>query len=997
MTTPAVTATTTPPPGNWFARWCDRTTGGAALFPLVVLFGLNAVDELGRYAFGVLLPNIRDDFGVSTQGILTVVAFALIGGLILALPIGFWADRFNRIHIIIFAGILLGIFTVFTAFAVTIVMLAIARSGAELGRGFNDPVHNSLIPDYYDVGVRPRVYAVHRSANSVGQALGPLLGGIIAFYLGWRAPFLLFAIPTAIFVILAFRLRDPIRGHNERRHMGATEEVVQTQEAPPSWAESWRIVWQVRTLRRIFAALPFLALGVVGLLTLASLFYEEVFGLNEVQRGVVAAVAEPMQIIGFFVGIPIATRLLAKDAGLVLKFLFVVTAVIAIAWVVFSQAPNLAVAIGSNLVISAALGLLAPGIYSVLSLAVPAKVRGFGFAVAALWVMPGLLLLPIIGGFADAYGIRTGLLLAAPVFVVGGLILASAGSQVTGDIRRVWTAQAAQSEVMYERRQGRVKLLLVRGVDVHYDSVQVLFNVDFEVDQGEIVALLGTNGAGKSTLLRAISGLVEASGGAVIFDGRDMTHTPPNEIAARGVTQVPGGQGVFPSLTVAENLRLAGWLQRRDHDEISDATERVMGYFPVLRERVHEPAGNLSGGQQQMLTLGMAFIGRPQLLMIDELSLGLAPTVIAQLLDIVKALRDRGTTIILVEQSVNLALTLADEAYFMEKGEIRFHGPTAELLERPDVLRSVFLEGAIDTAPPKPAPNGGGTPPVVSGDGQRRTSLEVTDVSKRFGGVTALNDVSFTVRRSEILGFIGPNGAGKTTLFDVVCGFLPADGGAIRLETDRGSYDLSRKSAQARAQLGLGRSFQDGRLFPALTVQETIAVALETHVKARNPLAAGLHLPHVMLSERRVRNRVDELVDMVGLGAFRDKFVHELSTGSRRIVDLACVLAHEPAVLLLDEPSSGIAQREAEALAPLLTRVRDTLGATLLVIEHDLPLLTSIADRMIALDLGEVIAEGEPANVVRHPAVIASYLGTTETTVARSGAQSALLTDPRPD
>ena len=1000
-TMPAATDTTAQPmPGNWFARWCDRTTGGAALFPLVVLFGLNAVDELGRYAFGVLLPNIRDEFGLSTQGILTVVAFGFVGALILALPIGYWADRFNRVVIIVIAGILLFTFTILTAIAVTVVMLAIARAGSELGRGFNDPVHNSLIPDYYDVGVRPRVYAVHRSANSVGQALGPLIGGVMAFYLGWRAPFFFFAIPIGIFVILALRLRDPVRGAHERRRMGASEEAIGTEESPPSWAESWRIVWQVRTLRRIFAALPFLALSIVGLLTLGSLFYEEIFGLNEVQRGVVAAFAEPAQIVGFIIGIPIATRLMARDPGLVLKFLAGVTGLVAVAWLVFSQAPNLPVAIGSNIVISGALGLLAPGIYSVLSLAVPPKVRAFGFAIAAIWIIPGLLVLPIIGGVADAYGIRTALLLAAPVFVVGGLILASAGSQVAGDIRRVWTAAAAQSEAAYDRAHGRAKQLLVRGVDVHYDSVQVLFGVDFEVDEGEIVALLGTNGAGKSTLLRAISGLVEATGGAIIFDGRDMTHTPPDEIAARGVTQVPGGQGVFPSLTVAENLRLAGWMQRREQDEVREATERVMGYFPVLRDRFHEPAGNLSGGQQQMLTLGMAFIGRPRLLMIDELSLGLAPTVIAQLLDIVKAMRDQGITIILVEQSVNLALTLADEAYFMEKGEIRFHGPTAELLERPDVLRSVFLEGAATATSARPAPNGGGggaTAAPVSGDGQRKTSLEVHDVSKRFGGVTALNDVSFSVRRSEILGFIGPNGAGKTTLFDVVCGFLPADNGAIHLETDRGRYDLTRKSAQARAQLGLGRSFQDGRLFPALTVQETIAVALETHVKVRDPMAAALHLPNVMFSERRVRARVDELIETVGLSAFRDKFIHELSTGSRRIVDLACVLAHEPTVLLLDEPSSGIAQREAEALAPLLTRVRDTLGATLLVIEHDLPLLTSIADRMIALDLGEVIAEGSPADVVRHPAVIASYLGTTESTVARSGAQTALLADPQAD
>jgi ABC-type branched-subunit amino acid transport system ATPase component/predicted MFS family arabinose efflux permease len=992
----AATPTPAPAPGNWFTRWCDRTTGGAALFPLVVLFGLNAADELGRYAFGVLLPNIRDDFGVSTQGILTVVAFGLVGGLILALPIGFLADRFNRIFLIATAGVLLATFSFLTAIAVTVVMLAIARAGSELGRGFNDPTHNSLIPDYYDVGVRPRVYAVHRSANSVGQALGPLLGGIIAFFFGWRAPFLFFVIPITIFVILALRLREPVRGHHERRRMGVSEEAISTEEDAPSWAESWRIVWQVRTLRRIFAALPFLALAVVGLLTLGSLFYDEVFGLNEVERGVVAAVIEPAQIAGFFIGIPIATRLLARDPGLVLKFLAVVTGVITGAWILFSQAPNLPVAIGSNLVISAALGLLAPGIYTVLSLTVPPKVRAFGFAVAAIWIMPGLLMLPLIGGVADSYGIRTGLLIAAPVFVIGGLILASAGLQVRGDMQRVWAAAAAQSEVAYERRRGKVKQLLVRGVDVHYDSVQVLFGIDFEVDQGEIVALLGTNGAGKSTLLKAISGLVEASGGAIIFDGRDMTHTPPDEIAARGVTQVPGGQGVFPSLTVAENLRLAGWLQRRDPNEVKAATERVLGYFPVLADRMHEPAANLSGGQQQMLTLGMAFIGRPKLLMIDELSLGLAPTVISQLLEIVKAIRDQGTTIILVEQSVNLALTLADEAYFMEKGEIRFHGPTAELLERPDVLRSVFLEGAGSAASASPRPNGEGAPPI-SGDGQRRPRLEVVEVSKHFGGVSALHDVSFTVGRGEILGFIGPNGAGKTTLFDVICGFLPDDGGSIHLDTDKGTYDLARKSAQTRAQLGLGRSFQDGRLFPALTVGETIAVALETHVKVRDPLAAALHLPMVTRSERRVRRRVDELIEMVGLGAFRDKFVHELSTGSRRIVDLACVLAHEPTVLLLDEPSSGIAQREAEALGPLLKQVRDALGATLLVIEHDLPLLTSVADRMIALDLGEIIAEGSPADVVRHPAVVASYLGTSEATVARSGAQSALFTDPRPD
>jgi branched-chain amino acid transport system ATP-binding protein len=616
----------------------------------------------------------------------------------------------------------------------------------------------------------------------------------------------------------------------------------------------------------------------------------------------------------------------------------------------------------------------------VLSLAVPAKVRAFGFAIGTLFILPGLVILPIIGGLADTYGIRTGLALAAPVYVVGGMILASSGKFVAHDIAQVWKSTAARSEVAHLRKQGKVKLLLGRDIDVHYDNVQVLFGVNFEVDEGEIVALMGTNGAGKSTLLKAISGLVQASGGAVVFDGRDMTHTPPDEIAGRGVTVVPGGQGVFTQLSVADNLRLAAWTQRHRAAEVKADTARVLDLFPMLRERRDEPAGNLSGGQQQMLTLGMAFIGKPRLLMIDELSLGLAPSVVTTLLELVRDLRDGGTTVILVEQSVNVALTVADRAYFMEKGEIRFEGPTAELLERPDLLRSVFLRAAASEVEADDTDHSGlrEGPPV----------LEVRDVSRRFGGVRALDGVSFDLRPGEILGFIGPNGAGKTTLFDVISGYTPADTGSIRLLSRGQMVDLQDAPTHVRSWRGLGRSFQDGRLFPGLTVDEAIAVALEQHVQVRDPVAASLHLPTVGDSEKQVSARVDDLIELLALGAYRDKFLRELSTGTRRVVDLACVLAQGPTVLLLDEPSSGIAQREAEALAPMLRRVRDQLGASLLVIEHDLPLLGSISDRMIALDLGRVVAEGPPADVIEHPAVVASYLGTDEAAITRSGAPS---------
>jgi branched-chain amino acid transport system ATP-binding protein len=381
-----------------------------------------------------------------------------------------------------------------------------------------------------------------------------------------------------------------------------------------------------------------------------------------------------------------------------------------------------------------------------------------------------------------------------------------------------------------------------------------------------------------------------------------------------------------------------------------------------------------------MLTLGQAFIARPRLLMIDELSLGLAPIIVDQLLKIVRAIRERGTTVILVEQSVNVALTLAETAYFMEKGEIRFHGPTDELLHRPDILRSVFLEGAgaaIGNGSRKRRRTRVRTAAVT----RRDPVLELDGLSRSFGGITAVDDITFDLYEGEILGVIGPNGAGKTTLFDLVSGFLPPDSGRIRLI----GHDITHLGPEARARAGLGRSFQDARLFPALTVQEAIKVALERQIEVRDPIAAALNLPAVADSEAKLQSRVDELLELMGLVAFRDKFISELSTGSRRIVDLACVLAHEPKVLLFDEPSSGIAQRETEALGPLLQRIREATGASLLLIEHDMPLVTSVADEILALDLGRVIVRGTPRDVVKHPAVVEAYLGTSEAVIARSG------------
>jgi branched-chain amino acid transport system ATP-binding protein len=452
---------------------------------------------------------------------------------------------------------------------------------------------------------------------------------------------------------------------------------------------------------------------------------------------------------------------------------------------------------------------------------------------------------------------------------------------------------------------------------------------------------------------------------------------------------------------------VAGWLQRNNTEELGVRTAQVLDQFPALRTRLEEPAGNLSGGEQQMLALGMAFLGRPRLLLIDELSLGLAPTIVAQLLPMIATIRDHGTTVIIVEQSVNLALTIAETAYFMEKGEIRFHGPTAQLLARPDILRSVFLEGVGAGTPASSRPemrepgadqalrsearspanaSVQARPQAGDHDGAAAeaaaAAIQVVDVRVRFGGIEAVGGASLSAAPGEIVGIIGPNGAGKTTLLDVISGFIAADAGQVLL----GGRDLTGLGPDQRARLGLGRSFQDALLFPALTVEETIAVALERWVAVKDAVNPALHLPAAFDSEQAVRKRVTELIDMLGLEATRTKFVHELSTGVRRVVDLACVVAHSPSVVLLDEPSSGIAQRESEALAPLLLRLRDELGAALLLVEHDMPLITAVADRLVALDRGLVIAAGPPGAVLRDPVVISCYLGDNTAAIGRSGA-----------
>ncbi|MEY2570680.1 MAG: hypothetical protein QOE63_1030 [Acidimicrobiaceae bacterium] len=238
---------------------------------------------------------------------------------------------------------------------------------------------------------------------------------------------------------------------------------------------------------------------------------------------------------------------------------------------------------------------------------------------------------------------------------------------------------------------GEAPLLEVRQLDVAYGPVQVLFDVTLDVHVGEVLALLGTNGAGKSTLLKTVSGLLTPTSGTVTFAGDDITRAATDRRVAAGIVQVSGGSAVFPTMTVNDNLRIGAFTYLRDKRRVAAKTAEVLDLFPSLASRAKQDAGTLSGGEQQMLAMAKALLLDPTLLIIDELSLGLAPIVVEQLLGIIQGLRARGLTMLIVEQSLNVALAFADRAVFLERGQVRFTGPARELVDNGDLVRAVFL------------------------------------------------------------------------------------------------------------------------------------------------------------------------------------------------------------------------------------------------------------------------------------------------------------------
>ncbi|HEV7886263.1 MAG TPA: MFS transporter [Acidimicrobiales bacterium] len=952
------------------------------LTPVLILSLITMFQLLDTQAFSVAGPDIARDLQISISDFINIQRLIGIFAVFAALYAGWWADRHRRIPILGFGTIISGFGGMFSSRGSSLFSLGLPRTVDDVANVGADVPSFALLADYYPPETRGKAFGLYGSLNKTGRLLAIFLAAILIDWYGWRTPTLLFGIPLVVMGIVAMvKLREPIRGYMERKALGADEETARREEEPQSFGEGWRTIWAVRTMRRVFIAST-IASGAVGYQLLFSFYLKDHYHLDAWGRSLVALPTVFAGLLGGVYGGAMIDKFTRRSPGKVLNVFAIFVLVQAAGLTFIAFGPPLWVLLVANAVFGFGFAMTGPARGVVFSQVIPPTVRTQGLQMLGLSDLPGLVIFSAMLEVVFAkYGYRSAFLFDIPFLVLGAILYLTAGGFFDLDARSAFAASLAADEWRKAKAAGKGKLLTCRDIDVAYDGVQVLFGVDFDVHEGEIIALLGTNGAGKSTLLRAISGTQEASAGAIVFDGRDITHMPPHEISARGVIHMPGGRGVFPGLTVRDNLLLANWMTD-DPEEIKTRLAEVFEIFPALVERADVQASLLSGGEQQQLSLAQAFLAKPRLLLIDELSLGLSPAVVGHLLEIVREIHRRGVTIVVVEQSVNVALTIAEKAIFMEKGEVKFFGDTEDLLARPDILRAVYVKGTAALGA------GGGASARRSERDQRamglseaRPALEVAGLTKRYGGITAVDDVSFVLREGEVLGLIGPNGAGKTTIFDLISGYSSIDEGSVVLE----GVDVTHTTPEHRARMGMIRRFQDAKLFPALTVFEAVLVSLEQQLEVRSVVLNALGMPQARRAERRLRVKAERLIDLLELGAYRDKFVKELSTGLRRVADLACVMAAEPKVLLLDEPSSGIAQAEAESLAPLLRRIRFETGCSILIIEHDMPLISAVSDELLALERGRVLMRGTPEEVLGDDRVVMSYLGTTEAAINRSG------------
>jgi ABC-type branched-subunit amino acid transport system ATPase component/sugar phosphate permease len=679
------------------------------VYPIVALGLLVIVDQFQDSAFYILGPDISRALGFSKVFIGLLTSLAGLALTLAALPMAWAVEKRPRRGVVaITTGIGWSVMTLLTGFAGGLATLALLLVADGVTSGSVRAVHQPLLTDTYPPSVRVRVLSRYQNFVIAGTIASPLLVFLLTgpADLTWRGTFVVLGVICCVAALASLRLRDPGFGrwdssrlrqsvHGDARDGGAAAGA--DADTTLGFFEITRRLFLIPTMRRVLLSSAILGLLSVPLNTFFIFFLEERWHLDAPQRALFFAVLPLASIALVAVQSRYGERLFHTEPGR----LFRLSAMLQLAGItalgLSIASPWFAGMVVAFAVTTATFAALLPLVSTGYLSVVRPQMRPHAAALVGIFIagVGGVLGALVLGSFAQHYGTVGALATTLPFGIVSALVLAGTGRLVMRDLDRTVAELVEEEELRVLRGRGaHLPMLSCRHIDFSYDQLQVLFDVSFSVDDGERVALLGTNGAGKSTLLRVISGLGLPSSGSVRFRGAEITYLDAERRVRLGITQVPGGRAVFAPMTVIDNLLVYGHSLGRDRRSIDRGIEAGFAAFPRLAERRNQAAAKLSGGEQQMLGLAKAFILRPRLLLIDELSLGLAPKVVSELLGMVRTINDAGTAVVLVEQSVNVALSIVDHAYFMEKGEMRFDGRAPELLARPDLLRSVFLRGA---------------------------------------------------------------------------------------------------------------------------------------------------------------------------------------------------------------------------------------------------------------------------------------------------------------
>ena len=676
---------------------------GVGLYPVLALGILVVVDQFQSYALFVLGPEVSRALGLSRSALAALISLKVLVLMVAALPVAALTQRRARRAVLsILTAFGWALATMATGVVTTGVALAVVLIVDGLTTGSVQALHRPLLIDSYPPSMRVRVLSTYRAFDNVGNVLAPALVGVLtaAFAFTWRGVFVAYGVLCLVAALFALRLRDPGFGAHDEARLRAR---LRDDEEPTAAAvgdtdlrftEIVRRLLLIPTVKRLLWGYAMLGMLFVPLNTYLIFFLDERWGMGPGQRGALFALLPIFSITGLALFGRRGEDLFARDPSQLVGLAATLIGSSVIALAIGVASPIFALMVVAFGVAFAAFAMSYPALETALLSVVPARMRPHASALAGIYLagVGGTAGLILLGSMDRRFGIGGALASILLPGLLAAVVLRRASRNVNEDLDRLVEVITEEETVAAAARAGTApRLLEVRGVDFSYGQVQVLFDVDFTLDEGEMVGLLGTNGAGKSTLLKVISGLGLPNRGSVRLRGRDVTYLDADRRVGLGVTQVPGGRAVFGPLSVVENLRIYGYGLGRAGDELDRRVDEAFAAFPRLAERRNQPAMTLSGGEQQMLALARALILRPRVLLIDELSLGLAPKIVGELLDMVRSINASGTAIVLVEQSVNVALSLVDHAYFMERGRIRFDGAAKDLLDRDDLLRAVLL------------------------------------------------------------------------------------------------------------------------------------------------------------------------------------------------------------------------------------------------------------------------------------------------------------------